>query len=332
MILSLNQFKSVTQGAVNITYENGNYYFYRMSKEEYNEDDRSIAEATAGIVLEFKTDASMLKLKVITKPCMDIRSFFAFDIFENDSLIGNIQNFKDENMTDNYSGKQYPMGDYSGDFKLTDGKKTVKIVLPHTLIAGIRELELCDATYIEPCKKDKILIAYGDSITQGYDAQHPSRTYAMQIADYLGAELYNKAIGGAVFEHHLVNSSGQKNADYVLVSYGTNDWTVYTPDIIRENAAKFIESVVTEYPDAVKFVITPIWRASYKEEKIGGTFEGIANIITDECAKYPDVKVIHGFNFVGHSPQYFGDGGLHPNDEGFNLYSKNLSDELNKLL
>ena len=93
-----------------------------------------------------------------------------------------------------------------------------------------------------------------------------------------------------------------------------------------------IKAVVNKYPDAIKFVITPIWRKSHKEDKIGGTFEGLTKIITEEASRYPDIKIIQGFELVGHSPDFFGDGGLHPSDKGFEMYGKNLNAELDKIL
>ena len=332
MKLNLQQITQITQGAVMVEYMGGAYRFYRMTDGEYDITEKTIADSTAGVILEFKTDATKLSLKVNTELSMDIRSFFAFDIFCNKKFIGSIKNFNDEEMIDEYGFKKFDIGEYSDEFELDKGENQVKIVMPHTLIGSIKELELTDATFVEPCKQDKILIAYGDSITQGYDGQHPSKTYAYALGQHLNAEVYNKGIGGLVFEYKRVESSLHETADYVSVAMGTNDWTVHTPEEIRRDAADFIKAVTKKYPDAVKFVITPIWRKSYKEEKIGGTFDGLAKIITEEAAKYPDIKIIQGIDLVGHSPEFYGDGGLHPNDKGFEMYGENLNKELDKLL
>lgn len=330
MKLDIHQIKSVTQGVVKVEYKDSAYRFYRMTESEYNLSDKSIAEATASVILEFKTDASYLKLNVKTKLSMNIRSFFAFDIFEDNKRLYCIKNFEDENCITDYSNEKYDIGSYSGNFKLKNGDKTIKIYMPHTLIGSIEEIELSDATYITPLKKDKLLIAYGDSITQGYDAQHPSEIYATRLGEYLGAEVINKAIGGAIFEHKLIDGSVNKKADYVSVAFGTNDWTVFEPDKIRKNAYEYIKTIVSEYPDAVKFVITPIWREAADTEKIGGTFDGLEKIITEACATYPDVIVIPGIDLIEHSTEYFGDSGLHPNDKGFSLYAQNLIDKISK--
>lgn len=325
MKLNLNQIKDITRGAVDVTYEDGAYRFYRMTSGEYDITEKAVADATASVVLEFKTDALCLRLNVKTELSMEIRSFFAFDIFADGRLIGCIKNYEDDKLTGNYSSDKFEIGSFKGEFPLEKGDKTLKIVMPHTLIGSIEEIELADATYIIPCKKDKLLIAYGDSITQGYDAQHPSKIYATRLGDYLDAEVINKAIGGAVFEYYRVDGSLHSHADYVSVAFGTNDWTVHDADTIRQDVADYMKSIKAKYPDAKKFVITPIWRASADTIKKGGSFYDLEKIITEECAVYSDITVIPGIDLVDHDTGLFGDLGLHPNDDGFDLYAKNLN-------
>ena len=332
MILNTEQIKSVTSGVVNVEYSDGLYRFYRMTDGEYDITEKTIAEATAGVYLEFCTDAQLLKLKVKTELSMGIRSFFAFDIFSNGELIGCIKNFEDEKCTGNYSSGKYEVGNFSGEFSLEGGEKQVKIVMPHTLIGCIKELELVGASYITPCRKNKTLIAYGDSITQGYDALHPSKIYATCLAEHLGAEPINKAIGGAVFESYRVDASLHTNVDYVTVAFGTNDWTVHTPKQIKLDAAEYIKSVVKKYPHAHIFVITPIWRASADTEKVGGAFYDLEGLIREAASEYPFVNVISGIDLVEHLPECFGDLVLHPSDKGFEFYSKNLCAKVDEVL
>lgn len=331
MKLSLEQIRSVTRGAVNVTCEDGMYRFYRMAEGEYDESDKGIGHSTAGVVLEFMTDATGLSLKVKAEIGMEIRSFFSFDIFADDKLIGHIKNYEDGQCVGNYSSNKFEIGDFDGDFSLGDGEKKVKIVMPYSLIGVIRELELESASYITPVKKDKILIAYGDSITQGYDAQHPSKTYIMQLAEHLDVELFNKAIGGAIFEPWAVGATRHEKADYVTIAYGTNDWTVSDADKLRKDASDFFKTVEDKYPDAVKIVITPIWRASADDIKVTGPFSVVEEIITEEAMKYNDINVISGFDLVPHKTEMFGDLGLHPNDDGFDHYAENLIAAVDKL-
>lgn len=332
MILTLEQIKSITSGAVNVTYEDGMFRFYRFFDGEVLAPEETITQCTAGIYQEFTTDAQILNMSVNTWKCMDIRSFFSFDIFVDDKLVGHIKNFENSEMTGAYSSKEFKTGEFTGFFDLGTGEKTVKIVMPYSVIAGIENIELKDASYITPVKRKKILVAYGDSITQGYDAQHPSCTYAMMLADALDAEIFSKGIGGDVFDYRLVDASCHIKPDYVTVAYGTNDWTVYSAKIFRQNVADFMKSVSKIYPDSTKIVITPIWRKYHDIPRDMGSFDDMTAIIVEEAKKYSDFHIVSGWELVPNDENLFGDLALHPNDEGFSYYAKNLKEKLKGLV
>ena len=46
----------------------------------------------------------------------------------------------------------------------------------------------------------------------------------------------------------------------------------------------------------------------------------------------PNVIFIRGFELVPGKIKYFADGHVHPNDEGFDFYFKNLYEEIKKYL
>ncbi|MEW9503566.1 hypothetical protein, partial [Jeotgalibacillus marinus] len=72
----------------------------------------------------------------------------------------------------------------------------MRIQLPHSAGVEFSEIELEGAAFAEPVPRKKVLIAYGDSITQGYDSAHASGAYAVRLAEGLGMELFNKGVGG----------------------------------------------------------------------------------------------------------------------------------------
>ena len=94
---------------------------------------------------------------------------------------------------------QLPLGEFSRNFALGGGRKSVCIYLPWSVIVEIEELSIDDTAYITPIKPSKKLIAFGDSITHGYDALRPSNRYVAKLAEALDAEEINKGIGGEIF-------------------------------------------------------------------------------------------------------------------------------------
>lgn len=328
MKLDLEQIKSITQGIRDVSFENERYRFFRFTEKEADVIGNNNICNTAGIQMLFKTDGNCLRLRVNVQDKTLIRSYFCFDIFENGELIGTIKNIEDSKQVGNYAVKKYPLGSFSGEFKLGNGKKIIRIVFPNSVIAELEAIEIDDATFIEPIKKDKILVAYGDSITQGYDSLHPSNTYAFRLAEGLGAELFNKGIGGAIFTPKLAAIQDGLNPDFVTVAYGTNDWGCMDRDTFRENADLFIDALLNKYPKAKVYVLSPIWRKDYLAEKSFGEFFSIEKILSEICEKYSRVKFISGFSLVPHEENCFGDLSLHPNDTGFKYYFNNLIKEI----
>ncbi|MBQ3124376.1 MAG: SGNH/GDSL hydrolase family protein [Clostridia bacterium] len=327
MKLNFEQISKITQGAVEIQEDDGVFSFFRFRKEEANATNKSIARCTAGIELNFRTDATALKLAVDTS-CVDTpRSFFAVDVFSDGFFIGCIQNLDDADCVGDYANKTYPTGSFDGIFSFPDGNKHIRIVLPHSLICKITDIELIDASFIEPIKKQKRLLAYGDSITQGYDSLHPSNTYAMRLAESFDAELINKGIGGECFKREIAETAKIIETDYITVAYGINDFTVFTQEEFRENCTGFISVLAEKYKKTPIFVITPIWSTLRGAKYKFGEISDVDRIISEVCTPFNNIKVIHGWDLVPHEEKYFGDLYLHPNDEGFEHYFKNLKKE-----
>ena len=328
MKLNFEQMTKITQGAVDIQEKDGVFNFFRFYEEEANATNTAIARCTAGIELNFKTDATGLQLAVDIS-CVDTpRSYFAVDVFSDGELIGSIQNIKDEDCINDYPNKEYEVGNYNGVFNFGNGDKNIRIALPHSAICKITDIELVDASYIEPIKKKKRIIAFGDSITQGYDALHPSKTYAMRLAESFDAELINKGIGGECFKREIAETARVIKTDYITVAYGINDFTVFTQEEFTENCKGFISVLAEKYKDTPIFVITPIWSTLRGVKYKFGEVSDVDRIISEVCVPFTNIKVIHGWDLVPHEEKYFGDLYLHPNDEGFKHYFKNLKKEI----
>ena len=326
MKLTFEQIKDVTVGASSVVFEDGFYKFYRFTDKEAAVIERPfLTEAPAGVVLKFRTDGSVLKLKVYVHTLDDnSATYFAFDVFADDKFVGAIQNMADEAITGDYGREKYPLGKFEGEFKLGEGEKTVRILLPHSLVAYIEEIELADATCIIPVKSKKVLAAYGDSITQGFHAVHPSKSYAARLADALDADIRNKAYGGASFCPDLLEITEVIDADFVTVAYGTNDWYAYEQETIKKNAQAFSKKIQELYPDTPIYVITPTWRSDWEMEKKGGLFPEIENLIVEAFKDGKNITIVPGRDLIPHDTNLFGDLWLHPAEDGFEHYFNNL--------
>ena len=333
MQLSASQLQSAAWGAVSVREEEGCIAFHRFTKVQedfYAQRDPDFYKkcfATSGVRLVFKTDSPTLTMNVPLSPATS-RKYASVDIFTDGRPIGSMDNLSDVDMAPDYTEKELPLDTLCGKFCLGDGEKTVTVYLPWSVRTVIRSLELENGASFTPVRREKKLLVFGDSISQGYDALRPSHTYTTQLADYLHAEEYNKAIGGETFVPELASLREDFDPDYISVAYGTNDWGHGTFDEFVSGSTAFYKTVSTLYPNARIIILVPIWRKDYEEVRSCCPFRQLPELIREAVKGLPNVTVVDCFGFVPHDERFFADLRLHPNDAGFDHYFNNLLEKL----
>ncbi|MBE6606069.1 MAG: SGNH/GDSL hydrolase family protein [Ruminococcaceae bacterium] len=338
MKLSFDKIKEIATGAVCAAEENGYVYLHRFTDGqralyfETNKDFYAKALTAAGIKLSFKTDSTSLTLKGIVELGLS-RRYYSFDVFVNGEVIGYIDNFSMRELPKFYVDEYFELPQiFEKTFELGEGEKTVCVHLPWSVIVKLEEISLDDGTYVLPVKPVKKLLAYGDSITHGYDALRPSNRYIARLADKLGAEEINKAIGGEMFFDKLAELKDGFIPDYITVAYGTNDWSMSDIDSFRNHCRAFYTKLSENYPTSKIFAITPIWRREMSEYRVFGKFDQVEEEIRNIVNGIDNITLVRGFDFVPKDENFFADSRLHPNDDGFGNYFENLYKHIKKNL
>ena len=338
MKLTFEKIKECTLGAARVEKSDTGVSFFRFTKKEekfyYITSPTNFYLKTfsnAGVRISFKTDSKNMLLKISARSASS-RTYFGVDVAVDGKLIGGIYNYEELDLSGNYTTIDCPLGEFSKELALGDGIKEVTLFMPWSVALTLCELSLDDGALCEPKRPDKLMIAYGDSITHGYDALCPSNRYAAKLADALGAEEINKAIGGDIFEPTLAEIADDLKPDYITVAYGTNDWAKCNPTIYFDNCRDFYSTLSKKYPSAKIFAITPIWRADCQEQKRGGSFFELEARIAKATADLQNVILIPGIDFVPKDELMYADLRLHPHDEGFDHYFKNLFAKIKRFL
>ncbi len=343
MKLTMEQLSAVALGAVRLEKTSAGVRFHRFSEAEdvlYAERDAALGRVfrervlcPAGVKLSFKTDSRTLSISFEAEKRTS-RSFFCFEVFVNGRPLGCIKNFDERTVPAGYTAAEipFPLGYFEKDFALGGGEKRICIYFP--ALVGVKNfsLSLSNGASLVPVKPAKKLLMYGDSITQGFDALFPSRCLGAMLAEALDAEELNKAIGGEIFFPALAEQKADFSPDIITVAYGTNDWATTKGGDFLRNAGAFYTALCENYPEARIFAITPIYRKDMGQTKAFGTFSEVELRLRAAVEKLPAVTVIDGLSLLPHDYTLYADLRLHPADEGFSHYAKNLADAIKKAL
>ena len=329
MKLSLQQICDITQGAEVIREENGSVRFYRFNEQELSLYRNRpayfpMAISTPEIQLEFQTDAHTLKMQVTATEGKLYRRYFAYDSLVNGELTGPLTNFPNTMENGHYDEVATDPGPYHGSFSLGTGIKTVRIVFPWSVSLGLQNLTLEGCTFLEPVKKDKKLLIYGDSITQGACSLYPSKTYTSLLGQWLEAEVVSKAVGSEFYYPELAEINPEICPDYITVAYGINDWYHLSREEFTDRCRRFWAAICRNCPGAKKFALTPIYYLADCGERPFGPLADVAQLIREITAEFPDIIVIDCMDFVSRDTADFGDLYVHPNHIGFQKYFENL--------
>ncbi|NLX82833.1 MAG: SGNH/GDSL hydrolase family protein [Clostridiales bacterium] len=329
-MLGIDELRAVTHGGLVELAEDGSFCFYRMTDKQYRyfvrEEDVRFKHryvCAAGICLDFYTTARSVRFDYELFEMSD-RDIAQIDVCLDGLLIGGIN--------------QKPELYLSGTIQIEipenkDGFRRVTIWLPYMSRVRIKNLSLSQNAVFIPVheKRERAslprrrkLLCYGDSITQGYDALHPSQTYAVRLARYFDWELWNAGLSGYQFDHLLLDEELPFEPDIVTIAFGTNDWNKRASvQEAVEQAELYFHKIKRMYKNARVLYISPLWRADIHTSQGAGGFHAFCDALLD-AAKRCDIPALDGRGIVPHVPEAFDDRNLYPNDWGMSCYSEAL--------
>lgn len=323
--LNIDEIKQIVHGVARIEEVDGKIVFYRFTKEQQelykgvSEDFYIKTFATSGVSLEFDTDSEYLGLSVSVSRG-STRYFFTHSILVNGNRIGELSG---------EIGEDAANVTFSKEFQLESGMKRVRIAFPWSVASCLVALELDEGAKIIPVEKNLKMLMFGDSITQGYDAMQPENAYAVKIAELLNAEARNKGIGAERFFAKLALMKDNMEPDIITVAYGTNDWSGSAKEEFEEACREFYTNLRYTYPNAKIIALAPAWRVGInKERPMGEPLKYIGEYMEKLSENISNMTVIDCIDFIPHEAENFRKDGVHPVDEGFKHYGKNLGNAI----
>ena len=192
----------------------------------------------AGVMLDFVTNSKTLTMKGSLTPSSS-RTYYSFDIFIDGKPAHYIDNFTGVAVEKCYAPQKFEITGIDTHVDLGEGEKRVTVYFPWSMAVKFTEISLDDGALVEPCESKKKLLAFGDSITHGYDAMRPSVHYVQRLCEALGYEQVNKGIGAEIYRPALARLAEDFTPDLITVAYGTNDWNLIKSDEFTKNCSEF---------------------------------------------------------------------------------------------
>lgn len=313
MVLSYEDIKMITFGAVESLVDEAGIQFYRMPIkhirliQKNNEDYGVRALSTAGIAVDFYTDSNFFAFSYDDVQRASSRNWYYFSLYVDGKEWANIGEEKAELFC----------GSYCTD--LPKGRKRITLFFPNLFRARLNKIELSDNAIFEPVKKERKVLFIGDSITQGADAKCAANSYVNRFAYKTNSEVINTGVGGARFEEYWIDSSFSYNPDIVIVALGTNAWRWNTKDYFQQTCDKLLKEVSALYFDKPIFLILPIRREESYSEIFQGTILEGSELLAQTAKQYPQIRIINLWEDIPHDKKYYSDS-VHPNDKGMEYF------------
>ncbi len=327
MLLNKNELDKVILGGLKTEEKDGYISVMRFSDTQcefyknLNPEVEKRAFSTASVKLEFYTKGGEISFEYRILPGIK-REYYSIDLLEDGYYRYNLSEEKNE--TENV---------FKYEVSLSEEYKKITIYFPTTVTMQIKNVNL-PSDYL-PHKREKTVLALGDSGVQGYNPMHFQNTYMNIFSDSLDVNLINQSVGGQIFRPEIVEMV-VCDPYFIYVSYGINDWVSGKLNN-GENARQFVLRLREFYPDKKIFFILPMNHdhiektrvndditMSYEKMSNVSTFEDLRKILYNATKDIENVIHINATNFAPQYPECFYSDNVHFTDLGNVLYGNEL--------
>jgi len=294
---------------------------------------RQMAACTAGVTVEFETDAESAGLEVR----VDHLPRGSQKVIDDAERAGAHGPF--DGLSCDVDGRHLPLvlpseGDDLVEFLLDDpdgvpepGVRSlpgmgrthhVRIWLPCLSGCAVGRV-VGDGTFVRPVPSRRHLLVIGDSIAQGFVAGDPALSWPSILSLRYDLDLANQGLGGQVFQAGaLAGLASAIDPAMIVVALGENyRYEPCSASAVCRDVKNALWEVAHLWPDVPTWVVTPTWHA----EDVYAThprscYDAVPDIIRTAVAPHEEMHVVEGLALLDASPLLLADGSDHPNRLG----------------
>ena len=308
MLLSFEKIKEISFGAVSIKSDRDGIRFRKCTDKQiqaWNNLNSVLgdnARTTTGIRLDFHTDSKKIGFYLSSGKY----ELYINNVFALQRIIG----------------EQGNLDIYVPEFS-KEKLNRVTLYFPSHSDGVLKSMQLDDDAFVVPHQFRRKLLFIGDSITQGWNSRYDSLSFANRISRFFDADCVINGVGGGIYLENTFDKI-LYDPDAVIIAYGTNDFHYYeTYEDFTLQVNKYLAAISAEYLEKPVFVLTPVWRGDKENGSKMGNFDECRAII-HRLAQEKGLIPVDGSVLMPPIPDFFADGFLHPNDNGFSVYAENL--------
>jgi lysophospholipase L1-like esterase len=173
-------------------------------------------------------------------------------------------------------------------------------------------------------------VAYGDSVTQGFDASHVGTGYTWQASQLRGWELLNLGLGGRVCTPGDAAAIAGLAPDLVTLAIGVNDWQGgIPPATYGQHLGQLLDQVHALRGTARIAVISPLWVGDdWKPAGARAPLADYRSAAAATVAARPWAQYVNGPDLIAPDRTLFNRTAVHPNDRGFAQMAEQLATRL----
>ena len=293
---------------------------------------RGMAACTAGITLEFDTDASTVAIELRHIPQPQGTRFVHGEMAKADpKSVSMIEDFTVEMDGAAHPYLQYfdsslyiDIAGHSGRLPGFGDRHRFRVWLP--VMTGVELGNIsCDGSFIDPVPARRTLLVLGDSIAQGYAAATPAAAWTARIAKLLDADVVNQGIGAHVFQPFTVPRLEQEPFA-VVIAYGENYRYEKLPlSRIESDIRAYLDEVAHVFEGVPVFVVSPLWHNEQASPSADPECLAFVRLLLEELSVERGFTFIDGAKLIDADPALFADGYEHPGDAGMAQIARRLA-------
>jgi len=300
------------------------------AKSTFRKPVWSLAQCPSGARIRFRTDSSILSIRLEYSSAPNMANMHAFGQTGVDAYVDGaymVSAIADSNAR---AGKVYEpiLFDFSRQQRI---EREITLYLPlykPVKVLGIGVDENAKLSKAKSFTAAKPVVFYGTSITQGGCASRPGMSYEAILGRQLDLDFVNLGFSGnGLGEPELARTVSEIDASCYVLDFGANHKSF---DAMQEVYAPFLDTVRRAHPGTPIVVMTPLYTSREKRiAALGADWPARRKFVerlVHERQQAGDEKlfIVDGAKLLGENPDDCLVDGGHPNDLGFYRMAENL--------